>query len=675
MPQKTSPFLEGKWGWDFGENNWNTGADENWLKFSYMFDANVDAIVATLPVAVNGEAYFLTTDNRIYFVVDGTYYSTPVPKWFEFKIKSTGVVYRFTGVTTEVVPDASGLETRVSDLETEIVLKADSATLASSTGSQEIGDLIRTQYDKNRDTISVRDHITTAVDGVTSNQAGIVAALAEAVSRGSDLYWPAGTYVSDASLSGFHNTKHYGPGMIKRGSDLFYITPADTQVNRIYLSTTGSSSNDGLSSAQPIDTFQNAFNVLNKYGPVLQGSWRIIAAAGTYSFASGLQTFSTPSKNRVLISGPDVGGHPNVPTVLIDGGGVGAAYSHGMYIDGPGVRVQVRDIKFQNFTEASGNTRTGLVGANGADIYTENIHTFACSWTGIHIKECDSSRISGGILDANNIGANCFISDSTRSSFGYGSTSTANGPIVKKALNAAVYWSTGSQGHCDFVTFEDNAVGFVAAENSRCDTVGNNYKRNTVAKRHQTGGLSASGGASEVFNDGTADANTTNTQYFTYSGDISEMVTLGAGSWSRLAVDRAAHALSGTTPTTLSTPYTIPAKRMQGVNKACRVHALGVFTQATTGSVVTVNFGGMAVNITVPAAATNVPFEIDITLFEVQGGYRAFGKLTQGLSAVRMAQGTSGFDNTTNQTISIAATLANAGDSMTLYRVDVYLIG
>ena len=66
MPQQQSPFLEGKYGWSFGEGGWNTGMDENLLKFSFMFDRNVDAIVGSLPAAVNGQAYFLTSDNRLY---------------------------------------------------------------------------------------------------------------------------------------------------------------------------------------------------------------------------------------------------------------------------------------------------------------------------------------------------------------------------------------------------------------------------------------------------------------------------------------------------------------------------------------------------------------------------------------------------------------------------------
>lgn len=99
MTQQTSPFLDAKYGWSFGESGWNSGMDENLLKFSYLFDSNVDSIVSSLPNPVNGTAYFLTTENRIYFVVGGAYYSTPIPKWFQFKLKLTGQVYQYDGLT------------------------------------------------------------------------------------------------------------------------------------------------------------------------------------------------------------------------------------------------------------------------------------------------------------------------------------------------------------------------------------------------------------------------------------------------------------------------------------------------------------------------------------------------------------------------------------------------
>lgn len=138
MPQKTSPFLEGKWGWNYGESGWNSGMDENLLKFSFLFDSNVEAIVASLPAAVNGKAYFLTTDNRIYYAVDGAYSSTPVPKWFEFKIKSTGELYRFTGSSVEVVPAVQDLESRVDVLESDFSSLGSAAFQDSSTFTTQV---------------------------------------------------------------------------------------------------------------------------------------------------------------------------------------------------------------------------------------------------------------------------------------------------------------------------------------------------------------------------------------------------------------------------------------------------------------------------------------------------------------------------------------------------------
>lgn len=99
MPQQTSPFLSAAYGWALGESNWNLGMDENLLKFSYMFDRNIDGVVTSLPAPVNGEAYFNTTDNRIYYVVNGVFSSTPTPKWFIVTLRPTGEMYQYNGTT------------------------------------------------------------------------------------------------------------------------------------------------------------------------------------------------------------------------------------------------------------------------------------------------------------------------------------------------------------------------------------------------------------------------------------------------------------------------------------------------------------------------------------------------------------------------------------------------
>lgn len=117
MPQRTSPFVEGKYGWDFGEDSWNLGMDQNILKFSYLFDRNVDSITDNLPPPINGQAHYLTTDNRLYFVVEGAYLSSPTPKWFIVALKSTGQLYQFNGESLVEVKNASEIEADLGAIE------------------------------------------------------------------------------------------------------------------------------------------------------------------------------------------------------------------------------------------------------------------------------------------------------------------------------------------------------------------------------------------------------------------------------------------------------------------------------------------------------------------------------------------------------------------------------
>jgi len=119
MPQKISPFIDAKYGWDFGESGWNSGMDENLLKFSFLLDGNIDSIVSSLPTAVNGKAHFLTTDNRVYYGVEGSYKSSSVPKNFIFKIKTTGEHYQFDGSTLVSVRSPLQVKQDLQSLESD----------------------------------------------------------------------------------------------------------------------------------------------------------------------------------------------------------------------------------------------------------------------------------------------------------------------------------------------------------------------------------------------------------------------------------------------------------------------------------------------------------------------------------------------------------------------------
>lgn len=509
-------------------------------------------------------------------------------------------------------------------------------------------------------------------DGVTDNTTAIQAIIDTCVSSGDWLYWPYGTYLISDNITNFHSVIHKGQGVVKRGSTLFYLAPLNSQSNTIYISATGDNNNDGLTSSYPKQTFQAAFDTLRGYGPLLTGIWNVVAAAGTYEISAGQQTFSTRSYNRVVIRG-ETAGHPNVPTTIIDGGGNQGSYLHGLSASGVGVKVEFRDLKFIRFTEASGNTRIGLLGENEVDFYTNNIHTDACSWTGIYAFNVIRCRSKGGIIDANSIGSYGFVTNCSQTTLGYTASQTSEGVIIKNALTSGVYWSRGSQGHLDYCTLTDNTIGFTVAENSRCHTVGCDFKRNTVGISARTGGVFGDAGSdANVFNNGTVDANTTNIEYKAFSGDTDELAT--SESWIRVGYDRTLRTASGITSGTFPTIYTLPAYRMSGTGKTCRLHVKGIYT-VTSGSVIIAYFGGMSLSLTVGAAGTSVAFELDVELMEVAGGYRAIGSLRHGLSAQRYGTASSGFDKTATQDIAVGYNLTGAGDSVNIYRSNVYLLG
>lgn len=117
MPQQQAPWIESAYGWSFGEGGWNTGMDQNLLKFSFLFDRNVDSIVASLPAAINGQAHYLTADNRLYFAVGTTYFSTTVPKWFIIIDRLTGATWQYNGSSLVPLESVSGLSSRLDAVE------------------------------------------------------------------------------------------------------------------------------------------------------------------------------------------------------------------------------------------------------------------------------------------------------------------------------------------------------------------------------------------------------------------------------------------------------------------------------------------------------------------------------------------------------------------------------
>lgn len=205
MVQKTSPFIESKYGWNLGENGWNTGADENFLKFAYMLDNGVDGVVSSLPqTPVNGAAYYLTTDNRFYFVADGTYYSSPCPKWFTFKLKSNGQKRIFDGASVISLPS----EIDVSSIISQTSTKANKiyTDLSSVSGSSLVGFIQdstaavpTTLQKKVQKTVDVEDFGAVG-DGITDDTSAFQKAIKHVRLRGGGTVRYSGRYLIDNNL-------------------------------------------------------------------------------------------------------------------------------------------------------------------------------------------------------------------------------------------------------------------------------------------------------------------------------------------------------------------------------------------------------------------------------------------------------------------------------------------
>ena len=303
----------------------------------------------------------------------------------------------------------------------------------------------RDGYERLGDTLSVRDHIMTAVDGATVNQAGIVAAVAAAKAVGAELYWPAGVHVSDAQIPDLHAVAHAGPGAIKRGSSLFYPGIAAGKTNRLYVAKAGSG--DGLSASEPIGGLSAAFVALKNYGPTLRGQWYLELASGLDYAPAKLTDLSM--ENMLVIRGPSVA--PGVtPLAQIDASGFAPGY--GLWV-GNNFKVWLQDIKSIN---AAGTTvASNIVLDNSGYAYLKNVHTDNAVWSGVNANIAVRLVVVGG----NYKNATYPIRAYGGSVFTVGSETERT-----KISNATSYGfiAQGSYGHCDYVDFADCPVGISA---------------------------------------------------------------------------------------------------------------------------------------------------------------------------------------------------------------------
>lgn len=542
--------------------------------------------------------------------------------------------------------------------------------LASSVGSTNIGNGIRTQFQKNADILSVRDFITTPVDGTYDNQEGIVAAISAAIATGSNLLWPAGTYVSSANIPNFHSVSHIGKGVIKRGVNLFKITPSANEANTIYVSQGGSPINDGITSTTATNSMQNAFVALTNYGPMLPGNWTIAVLPGTTTggatYPEGLE-----AAGRVIIMGEAVGSSPSIPTSIIDGAGT---QSFGFNCNGDG-KVLIRDIKFQNFQNY------GIVTQDLCDVYCVNVHTdniIGGRGIGMLFQQ-GRYRVYGGVISNSGTYGIEFISQATVS-VGSLTNDLAGGVRITNSGVASCLAQEGATGHFDYVTTDTAPIAVDIVQNSRLNSTGCSFNNHPVGIRARNASNWLDNGATNTFT-----AVTVRQKFYSFSGETDSINQRVTASCSRMDTATVTH--TGTTASTALKTYAAEIKRntFDWEGRSLRVLVTGQFLGGAAAKTLQVYLGGNLVAGLVSITSSTGFFKFEASLYAISSSsqkYHVFmlDSANQGSFPVSPCKGDSGsraysLNTGADLTLQVNGTLGNAADSIVINTVEVWQTG
>ena len=396
-------------------------------------------------------------------------------------LKST-VKATFPNVAGAVTPTHTELN-YVDGVTSAIQTQLDTATNFLQAGT---GATSRTVRAKLRDVVSVKDFGAVG-DGTTDDTTAVQAAVTYANSAGAILKWPFGTYLTTASITNFHSVRHTGAGVVKRGSDLFYVNPSPlaSTTNNIYVATTGNNANDGLSSSQPMATPKYAGEVLINYGPTLCGYWVVNLAAGTYTPAQqGIYLRGLRSTNIVVFAGPSVGGSPNVPTAILDGVSASAGYGVGAFF-GNGMRVQLQDIKFYRW--GSAGSEGGIDTETGTYLYLKNVHVDTAHYYCVRAFS-GYLYVEGGIYKTTSYYG--ILAQDCQYSVGYNGSAGANRVAITDC-DTGFYAVGHADGHLQFTDISGTHSKSVwLNDGARCQLDGNTASGATTADVYTDGGSS-----------------------------------------------------------------------------------------------------------------------------------------------------------------------------------------
>lgn len=558
--------------------------------------------------------------------------------------------------TSEAIATALGAEGPARDaVNTAVIERTTELALKPDNGARAIG--------KGELILNVKD-FSTLQEAVTA-------------AEGKTLYWPNGEYAVTGNLAGFWKADHTGFGVLTRGAQKFHITPIHTpaqiQQNTIWVSGSGSDSNDGLFQETPIASLSNLdINILTRLGnKVVRGSWRV-RISGTVR--GGRRFNIIPSSGQpIIFEGDDL--FDGKPTSTIEYANVSGAGQKGLWFE-PGSVVHVKRMKFTNFTFASG-TGYGLIMANGGQLTYDDCLA----------DNCDTGF---GMINNVTFSANRSVATNCKSAGHRAQYSTSGGWVNCEgiACEDGFFVSRNAVTHVDFCKAESNTNAGVHIDmNSRAHVMGTHFLRNTVGVDME-GGAEWVNNTSDVnyFYHGTPDANGTP---YTHTGNSRETRLHSQSALNEFMVGRKYSTASLTGSTTNTLLYSgndlgvIPNLFMVGNGKRIRIRIMGNST-GTAGNkqvffYVPPSTGGSGyayATWTIPAAQGGAAFELEATIVTTGPSKQTTfinGTVNGGTQIVGSSESTQ--DMSGERLIRVAGQLGSSADTLRLTGVEVYVAG
>ena len=585
-------------------------------------------------------------------------------------------------------------------------------------------------------TVTPEDYGATANDGTTDETTEFSAAVQASLLTGLPLRIDR-TIVANSTVPNLHDVKKIGSGAIIANGVTYPIEADFAEANSLYVATTGSDSNDGLSPSRPFATVAHAVDVMSGGArfAVLNGSWTINLAAGTYTEHS-LQLPVIYSRNFITIKGPTKA-HPLVPTCIFDGGGTAPFF----FGTGSGTQYLFDSIKFTNFVGSSG----AIVGQYGGFARTRNCHVIGGQY-GVRATFNGRIQVEGGIFrnqSANAIeavsstvgtigytatqapvittvtmttgagqtsgtvtsatgissgmymvgngiddettitisGTTITLSKPTLASWGTGDEVafiTANcGPVIFNCGGGA-YYAEHSDVHTDYCAIFNNTRGIELLD-SRSNLTGTQIKGNGFGIDGANADVVLTSGAEVSGNSTNFRMSPTSFLGVTRSGTDARAATAA----SRVAWDYTAATHTGTTTETAvkSSVWTVPRHWFQGSDKKVRVKVRATLNpggSATAGTITlavgaTAGIAG-AQATSGKAAGTQVFFEFEMRPTSVTSQVFTVENFIASVPTKAASASTIDFSSA-DQTLKIYAALTNTGDTARIDEVEVYIEG